>query len=88
MFAEEHLEVVHSKIHNELLNIGIYDSVKISLERYKAYVCKTERLDTVSLIEMIAIINKVFTKPCIIRNYKEHNDTIIEVCLVKNLFTC
>jgi hypothetical protein len=107
MFHPTRLLEVQKTISEDLERIKIYDSVKLYLCWYDQFLVSEEEFNghypcsdkKVSLEEVIAIINLVFKKPCIIRHNVIVNpiptalvltkrgdiEEYVEICLIKNL---
>ena len=109
MFHPSRILEVQNKILEDLQEIYTYDSVKLYLCWYDEFLVEKEQYNgrfpcskfKVSLAEVIAIINVVFKKPCIIRHnifvnpfpvgltfeseIQDELEKYVEVCLIKNL---
>ena len=109
MFHPSRLIDAQNRISEDLKEINTYDSVKLYLCWYDEFLVSKEDFNgnypcsknKVSLTEVIAIINVVFKKPCIIRHnvyinplpiglsfkadIQDEIEKYVEVCLIKNL---
>jgi hypothetical protein len=107
MFHHSRLIEVQQRVSKDLEYLEYSDSVKIYLCWYDEFLVSREDYNgvypcsnkKVSLQEMLAVINVVFKKPCIVRHNVNGNpfpvilpeqseeEKYIEVCIIKNLST-